>query len=289
MSNTTTAAPEQTGTKERVIRRRSRFERIVTSTTFWRGFIAIVGFLLFWEFATRFEQMFGVRFPVIGLIPPPTEVFVAWTNMLDAPGYWANWVTSGFRVFAGFLIAMLFGLPFGLMLAMNKYFRGAFFPTFELLRPIPPLAWVPASLIFWPSNEASIIFVIFLGAFYTIVLNVLGGARSVDIRYLQAAQSMGAKPWQMFSRVVLPAVLPSAFIGAAVAMGITWEVVLAAEMIAGGGESGGGLGFFIWSSYMGGSMANVVVGMISIGIAGYASSALIRSVGYYSMPWRRLF
>ena len=101
---------------------------------------------------------------------------------------------------------------------------------------------------------------------------------------------MGASQWHLFSRIVLPGTLPSIFTGAAVGMGITWEVVLAAEMISGGGtQGGGGLGFFIWSSYMGGSLEQIVVGMISIGIAGYLSSSLIRILGDRCMPWRRLF
>ena len=94
----------------------------------------------------------------------------------------------------------------------------------------------------------------------------------------------------LFWKIVLPGTLPSIFTGAAVGMGITWEVVLAAEMISGGGtQGGGGLGFFIWNSYMGGSLEQIVVGMISIGIAGYLSSSAIRKLGYLMMPWRRLF
>jgi len=136
----------------------------------------------------------------------------------------------------------------------------------------------------------SIAFVTFLGAFFTIVINVLGGARSIDIRYLRAAQSMGANQWDMFWKIILPGTLPSIYTGAAVGMGITWEVVLAGEMISGGGQqSSGGLGFFIWSSYMSGGLEKVIVGMISIGIAGYISSSLIRYLGERSMPWRRLF
>jgi NitT/TauT family transport system permease protein len=96
----------------------------------------------------------------------------------------------------------------------------------------------------------------------------------------------------MFRRVVLPGTLPSIVVGSAVGMGITWEVVVAAEMISGGGSqmggAGGGLGFFIWNSYVGGSYEQIVVGMISIGIAGFISSELLRSLGSYVTPWLRV-
>ena len=237
------------------------------------------------------SEAFRISVPWIGKVPPPTEVVVAWSEVFFLPGYWESWYLSTGRVFAGFIIAQIIGIPFGLALAVNKYFRDIFFPPFEILRPIPPLAWVPASIVFWPTTEMSIAFVTFLGAFFTIVINVLGGARSIDVRYLRAAQSMGATQWDLFYRIILPGTLPSIFTGAAVGMGITWEVVLAGEMISGGGgqQASGGLGFFIWSSYMGGTVAQVIVGMISIGIAGYMSSSLIRIIGERSMPWRRLF
>ena len=112
--------------------------------------------------------------------------------------------------------------------------------------------------------------------------------KSINKQYLQAAQSMGASQWDIFRRVVLPATLPSIVVGSAVGMGITWEVVVAAEMISGGGGSGGaggGLGFFIWNSYVGGSYEQIVVGMISIGIAGYFSSEMLRSLGGRLTPW----
>ena len=114
----------------------------------------------------------------------------------------------------------------------------------------------------WKTNLENIAFVTFLGAFYTIVINVLGGAKSINKQYLQAAQSMGASQKDIFRRIVLPATLPSIVVGSAVGMGITWEVVVAAEMISGGGSggAGGGLGFFIWSSYVGGSYEQIYCG-----------------------------
>ncbi|MCC0010810.1 MAG: ABC transporter permease [Hyphomicrobiaceae bacterium] len=275
-----------------VVRRRSAVQKMLENPSMWRGIVAIILFMVFWEVGARFDEWFGKEWtlPFVGLIPPPTDVFAAWLEIIPKAGYWDSWIQSFKRVLTGFGVAMILGIPFGLALAVNKYFRDIFFPPFEILRPIPPLAWVPASLIFWPTNEMSIAFVTFLGAFFTIVINVLGGARTIDVRYLRSAQSMGASQWDLFSKIIFPGTLPSIFTGAAVGMGITWEVVLAAEMISGGGtQGGGGLGFFIWNSYMGGSLTQVVVGMISIGIAGYISSSAIRWLGDVMMPWRRLF
>ncbi len=263
---------------------------VFASPVLWRGIVALVVAIAFWELCSRSKQWFGIQIPWIGMVPPPSDVVKAWAKVVTELGYWQSWYLSINRVLAGFIAAQIVGIPFGLALAVNRYFRDIFFPPFEILRPIPPLAWVPASLIFWPTNEMSIAFVTFLGAFYTIVINVLGGARTINIQYLRAAQSMGATQWHLFWKIILPGTLPSIFTGAAVGMGITWEVVVAAEMISGGGtQSGGGLGFFIWNSYMGGSMEQIVVGMISIGIAGYLCSSAIRYLGIAAMPWRRLF
>ncbi len=276
-----------------------------------RGAISIIIFLLLWELGSRSRQWLGgdifsplrealgilgfkkTYLPWVGAIPAPTEVLAAWSGVITDVGYWQSWYKSVFRVLAGFTAAMLIGIPFGLLLAVNRSAFGIGFPVFEVLRPIPPLAWVPASIIFWPTQEMSIAFVTFLGAFYTIVINVVGGAKSIDQRYFQAAQSMGSSQWDIFRRIILPGTLPSIMVGSAVGMGITWEVVVAAEMISGGGSQtggtgGGGLGFFIWNSYVGGSYQQIVVGMISIGIAGFFSSELLRALGKYVTPWLRL-
>ena len=284
------AGAAQASSPRRSSRGRSLWSRTLGSVEVRRGLIAMTVFIILWEIGARSKDWLGYPLPFVGHLPTPTGVAMAWLNVLPKFGYWDSWYQSFKRVLAGFIMAQLIGIPFGLGLAVNRYFRDIFFPPFEILRPIPPLAWVPASLIFWPTNEMSIAFVTFLGAFFTVVINVIGGARAIDVRYLRAAQSMGASQWHLFWRIILPGTLPSIFTGAAVGMGITWEVVLAAEMISGGGtQGGGGLGFFIWNSYMGGSLEQIVVGMISIGIAGYLSSSLIRALGDSLMPWRRLF
>jgi NitT/TauT family transport system permease protein len=283
---------------------------MAASSLFWRGVASIVVFLVLWEIGSRSKEWMAPEMfaplksllgalgfkkdylPWIGAVPAPSGVLKAWVEVIGSAGYWQSAYMSFFRVMSGFFAAMLVGIPFGLALAVSRTANGIFFPTFEVLRPIPPLAWVPASIIFWPTQELSITFVTFLGAFYTIVINVLGGARSIDVRYFQAAQSMGSSSWDIFRRIILPGTLPSIVVGSAVGMGITWEVVVAAEMISGGGSqqagTGGGLGFFIWNSYVGGSYEQIVVGMISIGIAGYFSSELLRWLGKYVTPWLRV-
>jgi len=246
--------------------------------------------LLVWQLGATSAVWLGHRAPWIGNLPAPSAVLGAWRHLLVDAGYWQSWYVSALRVTVGFVTAVIVGVPFALLLAMFPTFRRLAFPVFELLRPIPPLAWVPAAIIFWPTQELSIDFVIFLGAFYTIVISVFGGARAIDARYLQAARSMGASEWNVFRRLILPAVLPSLTVGMEVSIGITWEVVVAAEMISGGGSgssaaSGGGLGFLIWSSYVGGSYPQIVVGMVSIGIAGYLSSAAVRRLSSLMTPW----
>jgi NitT/TauT family transport system permease protein len=286
-------------------------KRPFVNSSYRRGAVSILVFLALWEIGAlskvwikweAFEWLrdvltaFGLKpvyLPWIGAVPAPTDVLATWTRIIGDAGYWQSWYMSFFRVMSGFLAAMLVGIPFGLLLAVSRPAFGIGFPLFEVLRPIPPLAWVPASIIFWPTQELSIAFVTFLGAFFTIVINVVGGARSIDVRYFQAARSMGSSQWDIFWRIILPGTLPSIMVGSAVGMGITWEVVVAAEMISGGGSqiggtSGGGLGFFIWNSYVGGSYEQIVVGMISIGIAGFISSELLRALGKRVTPWLRL-
>ncbi len=283
----------------------------VFTSALWRGLASIAIFLILWELGSlskvwikwdSFEWLrnaltaVGLKplyLPWIGAVPAPTEVLHAWLKVIHDPGYWQSWYMSLFRVMSGFVAAMIIGIPFGLLLAVSRSAYGIGFPVFEVLRPIPPLAWVPASIIFWPTQELSIAFVTFLGAFYTIVINVVGGARSIDVRYFQAARSMGSSQSDIFWRIILPGTLPSIMVGSAVGMGITWEVVVAAEMISGGGSQsggtgGGGLGFFIWNSYVGGAYEQIVVGMISIGIAGALSSELLRVIGKRATPWLRL-
>lgn len=262
-----------------------RVRRVVPGrpTALLLGALGILLFLAVWEIGAKAHA------PLLGKLPAPTDVASSFWTLATSSGYWSSWGASATRVAWGFVAALAIGVPFGLLMAISPKAKAFLFAPFEILRPIPPLAWVPLAILFWPTQDLSIQFVIFLGAFYTVVLNVVGGAEQIDRRHLQAARSLGAGNWTVFRRVVLPATLPSIATGAVVGMGITWEVVVAAELISGGGQTSdsGGLGFLLWNAYQGGAIAQVVVCMISLGIAGYLCSTIVRWLSDRLMPWRR--
>jgi NitT/TauT family transport system permease protein len=247
-----------------------------------RGVLGVAAAVALWEAGARVDA------PLLAEIPPPSAVATDLVSLVGTGGYWNSWLLSFERVFWGFALALALGVPFGLAMATSRTFKRLAHPVFEILRPVPPLAWVPLAILFWPTQELSITFVIFLGAFYTVVVNVVGGAEQIDRRHVLVAQSLGAGRLTVFRRVILPAAMPSIVTGAVVGMGITWEVVVAAELISGGGQDAadGGLGFLIWSAYQGGDLPRVVVGMISLGVAGYLASGAVRVAGRRLMPWR---
>ena len=256
-----------------------KFRKKYLNISLFRGITAIVVFTAVWEISTYW----GV--PVIGSVPAPSSVIKSLIVQVQLPYYWQSWWDSMVRILTGFVVAQLIGVPLGLLLGANYVARSTVYPIFEIMRPVPPLAWVPVSVIFWPTPEMSMIFVTFLGAFFTVVLNIVEGIRSIDVRYIRAAYSLGSSSQDVFWRVLLPASLPSVVVGMTVGMGITWAVVVAAEMIA----SQTGLGFMTWRGYVAGEFPVIIVGMMSIGVAGYMSSAFIRFIGGKMTPWLRVF
>ena len=169
-----------------------RAASFITGEDFWRGIVAIIGVLAFLGSRLALGSVVRLRVP-LGLAGSAAYGGRAGdVRLIQEPSFWDSAYLSTLRVFEGFFAAMLIGIPLGLAMAVSRTFYGITFPGFEVLRPIPPLAWVPASIIFWPTQELSIAFVTFLGAFFTIVINVIGGAQSIDVRYFQAARSMGS-------------------------------------------------------------------------------------------------
>lgn len=236
------------------------------------------GLVLFWYLATRFHVDLYVRF---SNIPTPGEV---WHSVLQAGSngkFLTNIGVSLRRIVIGFALATLLGVAIGLLIGRYRRLRELLFPAAEALRPIPAIAWVPISIMLWPDNEVSIVFITFVGAFFPILLNTVSGVQAVDAVLLRAGQCLGADERRLMWHVVLPGAAPQIFTGLAVGMGVAWVSLIAAEMISGQF----GIGYFTWEAYSLIAYADIVLGMITIGVLGLLCSWLIRIAGQALMPW----
>lgn len=252
-----------------------RLKARLSNPVLWQGIAGVLGFFVVWQLLRAIGLM--------AVLPGPLQVAAGVPHEIAQDDYWLSWLASSRRVFFGFFIAALLAIAFGVALGMSRKLRDTTFPIFEILRPIPPLAWLPLAILFWPSPEMTMVFLTFLGAFFPIFINVLAGIDNIDMRYVQAARSLGSDTSTLFWRVLVPGALPALFTGLAIAIGITWEVVIAAEMASGQN----GLGYLTWNAYMGHSMVGIMVGMLSIGVAGMVSSGLMSWIGKRAMPWVR--
>lgn len=241
--------------------------------------ISIGSVLLAWHLATHYRLDFYVRF---GNIPSPAEVFAKVIEVNQSTTFVTNIGISVRRILYGFAIAAVLGIGLGLLIGRYRWFRQISMPALEVFRPIPAIAWVPMSIMLWPSNEVSIVFITFLGAFFPILLNSIHGVEAIDPVLLRAARSLGAREPTLLFEVVLPAALPHIFTGLAVGMGVAWVSLIAAEMISGQF----GIGYFTWEAYSLISYPEIALGMITIGILGLLCSSAIRQAARLAMPWQ---
>ncbi len=237
--------------------------------------------LFLWDFMVRWT---GTR-----LIPPPSGVATmmwdfAFGGIYD-DAYSASlpihfW-KSVQRVYGGFFLAAATGIPLGLMLGRIPLLRAMLDPMLSLLRPVPVTAWLPLSMIFFGLGPNSAIFLVFLGAFYPIMLNTVFGVKSVDARLFEAAEMLGCNGSQMFRAVVLPAALPSIFNGLRLGAGFAWILIVVGEM-TGVPE---GLGAVIMDGRTLSRTDLVTTGMIIIGITGYFSDRILVLISNYFLRW----
>jgi len=157
--------------------------------------------------------------------------------------------------------------------------------TIELLRPVPPLAWVPLALAWFGIGLSSIVFIIFIGAFFPILLNTIDGVRGVKRTWVEAAATLGAQERQILVRVILPGALPTIWTGLRVGFGIAWMCVVAAEMLPG---TTSGLGYLILYAYNFGQMQVILAGMVVIGLIGLSIDYLFKEVEGRKFGWREL-
>lgn len=252
-----------------------------------RTFFGLIGLFIF--FAVWYLVTGILTLPRFNLIPNPIYLFQQWTSWnpefgisLFTAEYYVDIAISTARVCTAFTIAVVLGTPLGILLGWSSLSRNLLFPIVEMLRPIPPLAWVPLAVLLLYGNELPVIFVTLLAAFFVTVLNTYLGVRSIDQSYFRAASCLGYSRWQVLIRVVIPGALPFIFTGLQIAMGVAWFALVGGELIAGRS----GLGFLIFDGYTEVALPNIFIGMITLGVLGYCSSALIRKIGNLLMAWQ---
>lgn len=243
------------------------------------GFIALALGVLLWHWATLYNFNFFINFENV---PSPGKVGSAFLTHLQDEEFYIHILVSLQRILIAYSIAGLLGICLGLLTGRSKLIRAAILPYIEIVRPIPAVAWIPLAILMWPTEESSIVYITFLGAFFPIILNTVHGVEQTPEVLVRAAQSLGASTVKIFWHVVLPAALPSIATGLAIGMGISWFSLLAGEIISGQY----GIGYFTWNAYSLINYPDIVVGMLVIGGLGTLSTYLVRLLTYPALRWQ---
>jgi NitT/TauT family transport system permease protein len=232
-------------------------------------------FLLVWDLSVRLSGS--------ELFPRPLDVCRGLVELVQKGLLFKYVVASLFRVTWGFLLAVLVGVPFGLMLGWHRLAATAFNPMIQVFRPISPIAWIPVAILWFGVSDAAPIFLIFLASVFPITVSAMAAVKGVQTVHLRAAQNFGLTRGQMFRRVILPATLPQILTGLRISLGVAWLVVVAAEMIA----VDSGLGYLIIDSRNAGKRYDLVVaGMVLIGLIGWLLDLLMRQVEHFqAVSW----
>ena len=179
------------------------------------------------------------------------------------------------RVAKGYTIALLFGIPIGLMLGVSKLFQASFDPIIQILRPVSPLAWLPLGLVIFQKPEPAGLFTIAMCSMWPTVLNTALGVRSVPQDYLNVARVLRLSRAKTLFKIILPAALPYMFTGFRLSLGIAWLVIVAAEMLTGAP----GVGGFLWQEYNSLIYEHIILCILTIGIVGFVLDRLIAGLG----------
>lgn len=256
------------------------------------GMIAPAVVIAVWQAVT----MLGWVNPQV--LPSPLAVVSKWFEYLlplqpHTEGSWIMWALSGeliidsatsmYRVLLGFVIGAGLALPLGLSMGASERVYSWFNPLVQLLRPIPPIAYIPLAILWFGLGNPPAVFLIALGAFFPVLMNTIAGVRQVDGIYLRAARNLGASGSTMFLRIILPAAVPYILSGVRIGMGTAFIVVIVSEMIA----VNNGLGFrileareYFWSD-------KIMAGMITIGMLGLAIDVGMNRLNNYLLRWHR--
>lgn len=231
-----------------------------------------------WQVLTVNGIRFWLRFDTL---PTVTEIGAALGHRLGTGAYWLDLAQSLIRILTGFGLAAVIGVSTGILLARSELFADVFGPLTELLRPIPAIAIVPVAILLFPSDEAGIVAITFLAAYFPIMVSTRHAVRALPTIWEDSVRTLGGGRWDVLRQVVLPGILPGLFGGLSVGMGVAWICVISAEMISGRL----GVGYRTWQAYTVLDYPAVFVGIITIGVLGFGTAAVIELIGRRATRW----
>jgi NitT/TauT family transport system permease protein len=245
----------------------------------WLGACAIFVAIIIWEIIAA-----GIlRNPFI--LPSPVDVLLAFINLLSKGRLLLDFEASLIHFGIGLIAALLIGIPIGIVMGWSRRFDAFLDPVIEILRPIPPLAWIPFAIIWFGLTSWSAGFVIFIGAVFPVIINTYSGFRGVPRIFVEAGKMLGCtKNLDLIRYIAFPAALPSVAAGIRIASGVGWMCLVAAELF---GVSNNGLGMALWFYYNLHQMDSVVVYMILLGLSGLFFDMVFRYyIDRHFLKWR---
>jgi ABC-type nitrate/sulfonate/bicarbonate transport system permease component len=222
-------------------------------------------------------------------LPSPVEIILGFKDLLIIgvpPGNLLHnhMLYSLYRVVLGYAIAALLAIPLGLLMGWSPGLLRMIRPLFELVRPIPPLAWIPIAILWFGIGIKSAAFIIFLGAFFPILLNTISGVLSIHPILIEAARTLHAREKDIFLKVLLPGAVPSIFVGMRIGVGIGWMTLVAAEFT--GVKEGYGLGYMIMTARDIQRPDEILAGMLVIGVIGLLIDIGLRATESKTIKWQ---
>jgi NitT/TauT family transport system permease protein len=239
---------------------------------------SVVAAIGLWQALTADKVRLLLRFDTL---PTVTEIVHALGRRLQTSEYWLDLAQSLIRILTGFGLAAVVGVATGVLLGRSRLFANTFGPLTELVRPVPAIAMVPVAILLFPTDEAGIVFITFLAAYFPILVSTRHAVRALPTLWEDSVRTLGGGRWDVLKQVVLPGILPGVFGGLSVGMGVAWICVISAEMISGRL----GIGYRTWQDYTVLAYPQVFVGIITIGVLGFATAAAVEVVGRRVTSW----
>jgi nitrate/nitrite transport system permease protein len=237
--------------------------------------VTLAALLLVWQLATDRPD---------ATLPSPTKIWDDANELITSPFFvygpqdiGLGWrvLTSLERVFYGFGLAAIVGVVLGAVVGQSVWAMRGLDPIFQVLRTVPPLAWLPISLAAFRDSGPSAVFVIFITAVWPVIINTAVGIRNIPQDYRNVAEVLRLNPFEYFWRIMIPSAAPYIFTGLRIGVGLSWLAIVAAEMLTGGV----GIGFFIWDAWNSSRLSDIVVALIYIGVVGFVLDRLVAFAG----------